>query len=269
MSGSVQNTYPFPINLSLSPREGGKAVSVYINWNDGAPNPTYVNLLAQFNTGQFTSVQSVWVDNSTNMFPIFISCQQEQQTLFIPAFTQGLYPLVVGAAPLFEVLQQTYVYSFGDSQNPPLGSTTLIFFNTHQYPYQLNQPPLQQDWASSMITATALATPYQVLAAPPAPLYYAMVQMQINIYTTSATFPAGGIFGFLLLESGASTGFFHDVAEVATGASGVIYSKLVSFQQNVLLPMGTAIEVQLSGIALPTGGVIVNIQLYYSFAIIE
>ena len=98
-----------PVTLGTVPRpaEGSKMCQIPCEWAQvlsQSGNDQYlltINLLQQFNSGQFTTIQSAFIDNSQCQYPVIFTSQGTGQVLFIPAYTQGMYQLIVGPAPIF------------------------------------------------------------------------------------------------------------------------------------------------------------------------
>lgn len=110
MSFSIGNTtaYPAPVQIDTDPPEGSRAVAATVVWSQvRLTNPGYVtqiNLLSQYQSGQFTTIQSVWVDNLSNPWPIILAVAETTgQRIYVPGNAQGLYPLIVPQAPIFTV----------------------------------------------------------------------------------------------------------------------------------------------------------------------
>lgn len=132
-------TFPQPVLLGVRPpdREGSKAVFYRIFWNDLAnAQNTFVaklNLLAQFQTGQFTTIQSVFVDNSTVPEMVTVTCDETGFSFTVPPFAKGMYPICSASTPSFTL-------TLNESADPVYGmayttcTTKFAFFNTPQ-PY--------------------------------------------------------------------------------------------------------------------------------------
>src|ERR1700733_7963911 len=103
MSGTAPNTINLnvlPIGQDLIPRaaEGSKGCSLQIYWQNifnivpTFPIVATINLLMQYKTGQFTTIQAVWIDNSTVPYPVTLTSLETQQSITVPPFYQGMYP---------------------------------------------------------------------------------------------------------------------------------------------------------------------------------
>lgn len=158
MSGNVTSpsaTFPAPILLGTLPdaREGSKCVTLNINWqNAGTRIP--VNLLSQFQSGAFTAIQAIYVDNSTCANACEIYCQETGQVVIVPGFTVGMYPLLTNTAPQF-VLTTLWV-SAGGSPLYIQSTTSFYFLNTPQNYFQSSLPLLGMGTGSVAALATIL-----------------------------------------------------------------------------------------------------------------
>lgn len=124
-----------PITEGLAPPEGPKTVAVTIIWSLNPNNPQTVfpiSFVSQVQTAQFTSVQAVYVDNSTCPYPVLLQSAETGQMLNVPGFTVGMYPIFSGANPNITVS----IGTVGDF------TTRLQFFNLRQVPFQLANPIL-------------------------------------------------------------------------------------------------------------------------------
>lgn len=154
--GTASPAYPAPVMLDVSPGEGSRAVAATIQWNSIRQTaPGYIaniNLLAQFNSGQFTSVQSVWIDNLSNPWPIILAVSETTgQRIYVPGNAQGLYPLIVPFAPIFTV-QLLLSLNAGFTLAGILPVTNLSFLNVPR------QSSLIDEFPAFGITGPALST---------------------------------------------------------------------------------------------------------------
>lgn len=145
MSGNISNAGLTPVSLGTIPKEVSKVCTVKIRWAADtyqfAPFGEYkINLLQQYQSGQFTSVQCVYVDNSTVPYQVRLTCDETAAVVVIPPLSQGFYDLLTGQAPSFtldiDVPQTTANFV------PPLPCSTILnFLNVPQAEYQrLVQP---------------------------------------------------------------------------------------------------------------------------------
>jgi hypothetical protein len=124
-----------PINLHTLPSalEGSKAGLLTLFWSDVfAEQKVYsipVNLLLAYQTGQFTTVQSLLVDNSETAYPVIVTSQSTGQRVVVPAYAQSMTPLLVSVAPQF-----TVTLSVPSGVTVPVDKSTsrFWFLNTRQ-----------------------------------------------------------------------------------------------------------------------------------------
>lgn len=142
-----------PINYNTLPRdaEGSKFYQVTQVWDfdQQTPDPdgwtrVTINLLQAFQSGQFTTIQSVWIDNTQTPVPVTLTCAATQHVINVPAFSEGMYPLASATAPVF-VLAMGPTYNViphdGTFNLRNYESTTRVsFFNTPARPF-VSIPP--------------------------------------------------------------------------------------------------------------------------------
>lgn len=137
MSGTI-GTYPAATQLGTLPpaSQGSKQVNVNIAWATVAVSAgvytTPINLLAQFNSGQFTTVQAVYIDNLTCGYELILTVVETGFRVRVGAFSAGMFPLVCEQAPQFTA--SLNAYTAGTFSLPP-GTSKLYFFNTPQKPF--------------------------------------------------------------------------------------------------------------------------------------
>lgn len=178
MSFSLGNTaaYPSPVQIGTLPPEGSRAVAASILWNTVRQNNqgyvAQINLLTQYQSGQFTTVQSVWIDNLSNPWPLIFSVtEMTGQRIYVPANAVGLYPLIVPQAPIFTV---QLLYTVGVLTLPGvLPVTNFSFLNTpHNEAFVTNFPlysltgPAQTAGDFSTALGFTTTTPAPVILAP-------------------------------------------------------------------------------------------------------
>jgi len=152
MSGSapLQSTASpiYPVTIDTLPRgtEGSKVLPVTINWLTvfntltlgGGGLPTRLvaalNLLSQYQTGQFTTVQAVYIDNLSCMYPVVVTSLETGQRIKVNPLTAGMYPLFASIAPSFTITLEffqlpNYEQAYGGNN---LGTTIVTFLNTPQ-----------------------------------------------------------------------------------------------------------------------------------------
>ena len=151
---------PFTLNMAtvnngLLPDEGPFIAAAKAIWGYQPQYPADenyqpyqdINLQSQAQTGRFSRCQSVWVDNSANGIPVSLESRETGHTIYVPAFTQGMYPIICSASPNFRLtllIQQWFArYTTPPpagnillaGANFPAGSTQIIFLNAPQRPY--------------------------------------------------------------------------------------------------------------------------------------
>jgi hypothetical protein len=141
---------PLPPGLSLlpstsgvSPVEGSKVGVFPIAWANTTPfGQSAINLLQQWQSGQFSAPQCVFIDNSTCPFTFTIMCNQTGHIIKVPPFTSGLFPLLSSQSPSYslQLLFNNLNTLFGIQALTSI-TTTLYFLNTQQSPY-INSFPI-------------------------------------------------------------------------------------------------------------------------------
>jgi hypothetical protein len=234
MSGATIR-YPFPTNSGTLPPEpeGSKVVSAGINWASvlagSGGYSTVVNLLSQFLTGQFTTVQSVFVDNATNIFPVSVTCGETQQKIVCAPFSQGMFPLIGSAAAQYTVTLGVVAYPAGNTLPP--GSTTLFFLNTPQVPWEQQQIAGGTNFQSINGVISGWAATTQILPALPAAQHYAVSAFALTVMSgaASAVYATSAPLSLVLID-GSAVGFYlwRDGIYAPT-TPGLIYSKQTQF----------------------------------------
>jgi hypothetical protein len=155
MSGNIgidtRNVSVTPISLDVIPDEGSKVIPLAVNWaflfaglvNLDSTITTHLNFFRQAQLLRFLRCQSVFVDNSTNGYPVFLTSDETGETIRVNAFTQGMYPLLCGSQPSF-------IFGMFVPAAPNLGfdqftgTTRLYFLNTPQKFYEAS--PTSSPW---------------------------------------------------------------------------------------------------------------------------
>lgn len=233
MSGTV-GTFPFPTALGTVPAEGSKVAKFGINWPSvfAASHSfiTNINLLSQFQSGQFKSTQAVFVDNSTNIYPVSITCAESGQTVSVGPFSQGMFPLISSAAAQYAITLGVVPLPAGNTF--PLGSTTLHFLNTQQPPYAIQELAGGTNFQTVNGVIPVMNAAVQLLAGLPDGQHYAISAFALTLAsaTAAAAFAAAGPIQ-VYLEEGATTFFPWRDAFFASTAPGLFYSKQTLFPQ--------------------------------------
>jgi len=190
MSGSIGLNL-LPVTIGVDPLEGSKVANFNIKWALTNPFGTYnVNLLQQYQTGQFVTVQAIYVDNSTCPYQVKILNQQTGQTIYIPAFTVGMYPILTSNNPSF-ICTLLYVNDQQAATYLSAVTTRLYFLNSKQDSYIAPTPIYGNAFFnySSYFTVDVGNDAYQqILPAPGgANLHYLINSVSIFLESTSST----------------------------------------------------------------------------------
>jgi hypothetical protein len=211
-------TYPSPVQIGTLPPEGSRAVAASIQWNNvRQTNQGYVaqlNFLTQYQSGQFTTVQSVWIDNLSNPWPLIFSvAEMTGQRLYVPANAVGIYPLIVPQAPVFTV-QLLYTVGVLTLQGV-LPVTNFSFLNTphhdafeSRFPaYSLTGPAQSAgDFTTPLAFSSVINTP--VILAPQSTSQRTVIT-GIDLRANHASNSAWATFSSVLIYlSQSPSGFF-------------------------------------------------------------
>jgi hypothetical protein len=242
MSG-VQQTYPFPTNLETEPPpgQGSKVARYVLNWaaiftgNASQGYVTTINLLQQFLSGQFTTIQAIYIDNSTNYYPVTIVAEDSGQSVTCGPFSEGMFPLVAANAAQFLVSLNVIPQPSGFVQ--AVGSTKLFFFNTPQKPFLSQQLGLGTNFQTANGILGTWGSTAQILPALGPNNYYAMSAFTLTAMTAfgGAGFAAAQSIGFRVQEAGFTSNLFQDSALCQTGVV-LYYSNQILYPQPVIQP---------------------------------
>jgi hypothetical protein len=238
VSGATLNL--IPVNQGVAPTEGSKSAAFSVLWSNTKPFGTFnMNLLQQYQSGQFTVVQSVFIDNSTCPYQVTVSNQQTQQTLRIPPFTQGMYPIISGANP-------SYVATLNSVVDNPSGmsfsdiTTSFFFLNTPQQPYQITLPNYGANFlvANGVLISPAMNTLSEIVPPGGSNVHYIInaIYLQIVLSEIAAT-------EFMIIAS---------LQEMGTSTSGGASSATSYQRQSIGIPI-------LSGVPGNTQQYLINI----------
>jgi hypothetical protein len=253
-----------PVNLNTMPpkAEGSKGLLITQRWT----NPAVVNgvatynLLAQYNSGQFTNIQSVWIDNSTNYVPVIFTCVETGQVIQIPALAQGMYPVVSAAAPVFTLALASLVLPAN------LRFTTrLMLFNTAQRYFQNPGGPVNQGIGQVIGNVGTVGVAW-LNTAPFGPNQFFCLtgfQLALSIASGSGFISTSGV-GIFLQQNGVSVWTDLFTVTAANVVGSVPYSKNVNFLQRTP-PVTTADVWTIAMSAAPPGSGLwqFNIVWYY------
>lgn len=90
----------FPVVNGAIPCEGTKAFPVVLDFT--AANAYLIDFTQQYAQKQFTTVQTVFIDNSENASDFDLICTTTGQTITAPPFSQGYYALLQPSPPKFQ-----------------------------------------------------------------------------------------------------------------------------------------------------------------------
>ncbi len=266
MSQSI-SAYPIqPVSLNTVPteREGSKGLPFAVNWSDANTvklvngiSTFTINLLQQFQTGQFTNIQAVYIDNSTNWVDVNFTCLETGQSVRCPALSQGLFPLISNVAPVFTLTL---------SQGGTSGFTTKIFLlNTSQKHYvtTAGTSSLSPGLRGATSTSFTLTGPSQATFLGPVTtgnLWFRMFGFNLSINALGA---AGAQTVFVALLQDGNAVWSDNFNAPAIGALSNWYSPpFVQFP----LPLIGGIQVStwaLSMSATPAAGALVELNYYW------
>lgn len=255
MSGNSA-TYPMPAQIGTLPPEGSKQVTVSVAWANvftaAAGFSTRINLLSQYQTGQFTSIQSAWIDNQTCPYECFLTVDDTQFRIRVPPFSAGMYPLVCGQAPSFTVLLNAFKDP-ATSTYLPTGSTKFTFLNTPEKPFETRELNFGSNFINATTQLNASVTAQNVLDAPGGNLHYAISGILITLcnQTDLTAYSLSPVY-LRLGESGINP-WWQDIAYPPPSQAGVFYSQFVNLPTPIITRSSTN-AVQFSINATVTGG---------------
>lgn len=199
---STNNIAALKTNLRFAPPEGSKVLSVPLYWNalyfSGAaiePIQAQLNLYQQAQQALFTKCQSVFIDNSSVPYPVFLESVESGQVIRVNAFTSGMYPLIAAQNPLFNITLFIQPDPNAGQSNGAC-TTTFHFLNTPQ-PFYENKPQTRPWTYAAQLTMGAVNnTPVLLtdtvntggngLAGFGAPIYKRVKVMQFSITPAAA-----------------------------------------------------------------------------------
>ena len=281
-SGPVsQSTSAFailPVNLAATPKEGSKALRYEVAWgtgqriaNDGS-QPVTINLLRQYQSGQFTAIQSVWIDNINNYFAVDLIAVETGERVRCPPLTQGMFPLMSAVAPVFTLVNE--ITGLSGLMLTFAGRTQLQLLNTKE-PYFLNPAPATFKGGAGFATASASDTTLVPLINNPfslsAPRYMRLTGFRLFVSeaSTVASATAGlvRIFSINEIAGPIFEGFFN----IGPSSGTIVFdSGQVTFPEPVMPPSADnvfSIQFGVFGGPFPVGGF--GAFLSYNFDIIS
>lgn len=216
LPGAALNILPVTQDMLPAAREGSKVCSLNVNWAfviaslPRIPNQVFagvINLLSQAQTGNFSTIQAVWIDNSTCPYPVTLVSLETTQQIVVPAFHQGMYPILANTSPVFTLtlnyaLDPNFAFTIGGIGTIPSTTqytTRLVFLNTPQRYFEKNaEVSTPFSWTGEIIM-TATGTPSFFLGQfgnglrSTAPTFFRLrtFNIQINALAPLAAFDAG------------------------------------------------------------------------------
>lgn len=151
-----------PVYSDALAAEGSKTCYIKVAWAQtfvsSTPGVININLLQQYQTNQFTAIQSVYINNTTCPYQVTLQCNETGFVITVPPFTQGMYPLLSSSAPTFLAVL-SYKADDESGQIIRTCSTTFHFLNTPQGRYQFSLPNYGNNFSnnSNAISLTNLA----------------------------------------------------------------------------------------------------------------
>lgn len=281
MSGFAGATYPLPVTIESvpSPQEGAKAVCMQFYWGvNAAPLSFTINLLSQYQSGQFTTVQSVFVDNRTVPFDVLLTALDTGQRVFVRAFAYGWYHVLVSRHPEFTL---QLLYNQRPGATPLLACTTNVqfmnvvarSFNTEQvFPTSLLDSVATQSGETGEWTVlNSTAANGIMLTQGVSPFHYLIFGFNLTISTT-AGYPAANGVVVSLNENAPVFGdsvMWEDYFVANTTANAVQYTTSKSFAQP-LMQVNTASAITFKLSSFPsTGNAIAYWQISYGTVLIQ
>lgn len=99
---NIPFTQAVPATIFSTPKEGPRFIPYDLDFN--ATPVQEFDFQIQYNQQQFTTLQTLWVDNSTVTGAITILNTVTGQVIVVPASTQGYFPLLQGnSGPKFKL----------------------------------------------------------------------------------------------------------------------------------------------------------------------
>jgi hypothetical protein len=275
MSGAIGLNL-IPVSNNVQPSEGSKSAQFNVLWSLTKPVGTVqFNFLQQYQSGQFTTVQAVYIDNSTVPYAVNLVCNQTGHVIIVRAFSQGMFPVVASTSPSFTATLEMFT---DQTTGIVLDNCTTRFFflNSPQVPYTTDVSQLENIALTAVPPEFAPSgIVFQIL--PPAG---PNVHYVINFFSTSVTL-TGDAPASLTIQLG-------EMGNTVSGnPPGSTFATRVLIAQNVLtdgigsgtlmttFPEGLLCFIANNGLGLlvdgiPTGaGAVVSFTLAYSLVTIQ
>jgi hypothetical protein len=150
-------------------------------------------------------VQAIYVDNSTCPYQVKILNQQTGQTIYIPAFTVGMYPILTGTNPSF-ICTLLYVNDQQAGTYFSAVTTRLYFLNSQQDSYIAPTPIYGNAFFNYSVFSSVLVANnlyQQFLPAPGGSNLHFLIN-SISIFLESSSASAQNIV-FSIAEQGSTS----------------------------------------------------------------
>lgn len=145
----------FPVSYGYYPQEGSRVVNAIYNWSANIGfNEDLSQLVAK---GLETTIQSVWIDNSSNPEPVTLSIASTGQVIVVPQNSQGLFPAFFTGAPAFQISVLQIPVQFIVLGVVTVPVTRVVFLNVPCGGASIwsTQAPLQQGGTSRLYDISA------------------------------------------------------------------------------------------------------------------
>lgn len=214
---NFRNTYK--VFNGYAPTEGSRALPLAFDFSQAASYSGDL-VLAQ-NMGNLEFVQSVFVDNSANSYPVTLSFNQVNQSIVFPPYAQGYMPVLVPNEPR---------YTIASSGNVVVD----VIFLTFPMPAVV--------WSANSPGSGGASSPKDYSSAPPA--------LSANLLATAPANPKRTNIEYqnqsanqhqLVLDDGAGNGLTIELMAAGTGANaqGAAWSD-ATFKGRVRIYSGSA-----------------------------
>ena len=144
----IQSPFPVFIKSKDAPKEGPKALTFVLQFSPGAA-PQAFSLITQQQSGLFTQIACLYIDNSTNTYPAYVIMATTNQVIFVAPLTQGYYNVLSAGTIGFSAISNPSVVA---SVN-----LTIIALNTEHDAVVWNTAPLTSATSLS-VTASGKVT---------------------------------------------------------------------------------------------------------------
>lgn len=269
MSGTAN--FPQPITLNTLPAEGSRVVTVILPWStalqtDGLTYLARWNFLAQFQSGQFSTVQAVLIDNNTVPYEVLLTEQELGQRIRIPPFAQGMYPVLAGPAPKFQAVLSANKDPSYNAFLPVVGTTTFFFLNVPQRPYETRQLAQGQNYLTVSSFQNFIA-PVTLLTALGGNQHFAISGLNLTMMSQGTGYNSAQQVQITLTESGAAFNLWQDTFSAPSGDLQV-YSKQFVFPLPLIQRSASA-SLILACNTYPSGNMLLNYQIIYGIVTIQ